>query len=468
MHWYGGMGKSSINKHYNTLIVGAGIVGAGLFRDLALHGISTLLIDQADFSSQTSSASSKMLHGGVRYLENLDFHLVYEALHEKNLWLKLTPHLCYEERFHMPIYKESKYPLWTYALGLSLYDFLSMYQNSPHRIYNRSQVLSEIPMLKSDGLSGAGVYYDAIVDDTKMGLECIYDGLLEPQTQAMSYIRLTKFEKRNDIYHCVLVDRLTNEEFQVSTNHLVFCTGPFTDQLMKEIGFDWKSVLAPSKGAHIWLKKESIELSHPVILQTKDNRVVFVIPRNNAILVGTTETKPDQDFFNIKASKDDIVYLLKVLKNFFPKAQISEDNILSSYAGVRPLVKENAEQSLSKVSREHKVFTPKKNLHFILGGKYTTFRVMVQNVAERIVSDSGTSYNISKTLNPLRQKSIIPSFGPKDITLDKAKLILQNEKVRTINDLIVGRLGIASDHHWEEPNESYVEFKSKAEKLFNS
>jgi glycerol-3-phosphate dehydrogenase len=408
-----------------------------------------------------------MLHGGIRYLENLDFHLVYEALHEKNLWLKLTPHLCYEERFHMPIYKESKYPLWTYALGLSLYDFLSMYQNSPHKIYNRSELLAEIPMLKSDGLSGAGVYYDAIVDDTKMGLECIYDGLLEQQTEAISYVRLIRFEKRNELYHCVLLDRLNNQEFHVTVNHLVFCTGPFTDQLMKEIGFNWKSVLAPSKGAHIWFKKGTIELSHPVILQTKDNRVVFVIPRNNAILVGTTETRPDQDFFNIKASKEDIVYLMTILKNFFPSAQISEDKILSSYAGVRPLVKENAEQSLSKVSREHKIFTPKKNLHFILGGKYTTFRVMVQNVAERIVNDSGASYNISKTLNPLRQKSIIPSFGKKNITLEKAKLILEKERVRTPEDLIISRLGIPSQNHWEEDSENYFEFKEKVNKLFD-
>ncbi|MFZ4713559.1 MAG: glycerol-3-phosphate dehydrogenase/oxidase [Bacteriovoracaceae bacterium] len=460
------MGKQNLKKHYNSLIVGGGIVGAGLFRDLALHGISTLLIDQGDFAAQTSSASSKMLHGGVRYLENLDFHLVYEALHEKNLWLKLTPHLCYEEPFHMPIYQESKYPLWTYALGLSLYDFLSLYKNSPHKIYGREKVLSEIPGLKSEGLSGAGVYYDAIVDDTKMALECIYDGLLEESAEARTYTKLTNFKKVGELYYCELTDQLTREVFQVTTDHLVFCTGPFTDILMKEIGFNWKSVLAPSKGAHLWLKEDALKVSHPILLQTKDDRVVFVIPRNKAILVGTTENKPDMNFFDIKASKDDILYLLKVLKNFFPETNITEDQILSSYAGVRPLVKENAEQSLAKVSREHKVFTPKKNLHLILGGKYTTFRVMVQGVAERIVTDSRSSYNISKTLAPLRQRSVIPSFGDKKITMEKVKLIMEAEQVRTIEDLMNRRLAIPNANHWRESDTSYDQFLALVQKLF--
>ncbi len=459
------MGIKNIKSIYNTLVVGGGVVGAGLFRDLALHGIETLLIDQGDFVSQTSQASSKMLHGGIRYLENLDFHLVYEALHEKNLWLKLTPHLCYEEPFHMPIYKESKYPLWTYGIGLALYDLLSKYQNSPHKIYNKEKILKEVPFLNPEGLSGAGVYYDAIVDDTKMALECIYDGLLEDNADAQNYIKLKSFSKPNADFVCEIEDQLTGETKTVLCQHLIFATGPFTDKLMKDLNYPWKPVLAPSKGAHLWLKKEAMDIHHPVLLQTNDNRVVFVIPRNGAILVGTTETKPDQDFFNIKASKEDILYLISVLKHFFPKIKINDDTILSSYAGVRPLVLENANQTLSKVSREHKVFTPQKNLSLILGGKYTTFRVMVQSVAQNIVSSERQSYNINKTLAPLRQKSIIPSFGEKNITLEKAQQIVCNEKVRTMDDLIKRRMGIPNVNHWTETIDDFHHFYKQVEEL---
>jgi glycerol-3-phosphate dehydrogenase len=464
------MGKStlSINKEYNTLIIGGGIVGAGLFRDLALHHVSTLLVDQADFMSQTSSASSKMLHGGIRYLENLDFHLVHEALTEKNLWIKMAPHLCYEDAFHMPIYDESKYPLWTYRIGLNLYDFLSFYKNSPHQVLNKTKVLERMPDLKADHLTGAGVYYDAIMDDTKMGLECIYDGMLEEEAHAKNYLKLISFRKENGLFISTLVDVITNQQYEVKSKHLVFTTGPFTDQLMGELKNSfWKNTLAPSKGIHLWLKKECLRLEHPVILQTKDNRVVFVIPRNNSILVGTTETKPDANFFNIKASAADISYLIGILKYFFPQIKLNDQSILGSYAGIRPLVKEHADKNLSKVSREHKVFTPMKGLYSILGGKYTTFRVMVQGVAERIVTENHISYDNNKTLSPLRQHSVVPSFGKTLITDNMIEQIIQKEFIRTSEDIFDRRIGLQSSFEWKN-NESFLEMKKKIELILNN
>ena len=142
-------------KHYKSVVIGGGIVGAGIFRDLAVHGVETLLIEKKDFSSQTSERSSKMLHGGIRYLENMDFALVFEALHEKNLWLKLTPHLAQEVPFYLPVFKDSKRPLWMIRIGMFLYDFLSSFQNTPFKIKSAKEVSAEIPELKTTGLSGA-------------------------------------------------------------------------------------------------------------------------------------------------------------------------------------------------------------------------------------------------------------------------------------------------------------------------
>lgn len=447
MHRNRGMGEATV-KHYKTIIVGGGIVGAGLFRDLGLHEIDCLIIDKGDFASQTSQSSSKMLHGGIRYLENFDFHLVQEALHEKNLWLRLAPHLCYEQPFHMPIYQESKYPLWMYRIGLNLYDFLSYYQNSPHRVYNAKEVLEVIPDLKEDGLRGAGVYYDAIVDDAKLTLESIYDGLQYPESEALNYTELLNFTESSGIYHCDLQDTLTGKTFSATANDLVFATGPFTDQLLHKFPINWTSHLAPSKGIHLWLKPDAIKISKPAILQTKDGRVIFVIPERNSILVGTTETQTDENFFNIQASQSDVDYLVKNINYFFPGANLKHDSILSTYAGVRPLVKENASQGLSKISREHKVFRPRSNMHIILGGKLTTFRTMVQATAEVIVGKHHRSYNPNKTMEPLRQPSVVPTFTPHKITELDVMTIIKTEKPRTFDDLVKRRLSIPAPTHW--------------------
>lgn len=453
------MGQTPL-KHYKTIIIGGGIVGAGLFRDLCLHNIDCLLVDKADFASQTSQSSSKMLHGGIRYLENFDFHLVQEALHEKNLWLRLAPHLCYEQPFHMPIYQESKYPLWMYRIGLNLYDFLSYYQNSPHRVYNAGEVLEVIPDLKKEGLRGAGVYYDAIVDDAKLTLESIYDGLQFPASAALNYTELTNFTVNENIYHCEFRDTLSGELFSATAGDLVFATGPFTDKLLHQLNINWTSHLAPSKGVHLWLKPDAIKISKPAILQTKDGRVIFVIPERNSILVGTTETQTTEDFFNIKASQEDIDYLIKNIGYFFPGANLKHDSILSTFAGVRPLVKENAAQGLSKISREHKIFRPRSNMHIILGGKLTTFRTMVQATAELIVGKYHQSYNSNKTLEPLSQPSIVPTFTPHKITEADIFKIIKNEKPKTFEDLVKRRLSIPEKSHWNESlqGQSFEEF----------
>ena len=178
----------SISDSYDVAIIGGGIVGAGIFRDLSLHGAKCLLVDKNDFTSQTSQNSSKMLHGGIRYLENLDFELVWEALHEKNLWLRIAPHLCFEKDFHFPVYKDSPKPLWMVRIGLMLYDFLSNFLNKPHSILSPKELHDKFPTLNREKLKGIGVYHDVVVDDAKLTLEVIYDALLEKKGSAINYV----------------------------------------------------------------------------------------------------------------------------------------------------------------------------------------------------------------------------------------------------------------------------------------
>lgn len=434
-------------RQYEVVIVGGGINGCGLIRDLALNGVKTLLIEKGDYSSQTSQSSSKMLHGGIRYLENFDFALVKEALEEKNLWLKLTPHLCFERDFYLPIFKFSKYRPFMLKIGLFLYDFLSHFQNRPHGMLKPSEVIEKIPSINSKKLLGAGKYYDGVVDDAKLALECLYDALLEPNAEAISYHEVTKIKKVKDGNEITYQSVINGNIETVKAKYLVFTTGPFTDKLLSQIGISWEPKMALSKGIHLWLKPGTIKSNGSVVLTTVDNRVVFVIPQRESILVGTTETVVNEEVFNIQASKKDTEYLAGIINQFFPDAVINEDTIISTFAGVRPLVKEEGiSEALGKVSRFHKIFRPNESTYVLLGGKYTTFRRMNQELAQEIVPRLGKRYKPNLTLSHLRQKSIIPTFGDKpDLTMDMIKDIISKEKVTTFEDLIKRRLSLIDD-----------------------
>src|SRR5690606_31575983 len=245
-------------KETEVVIVGGGINGAGLLRDLALNGVKALLIEKGEFSSQTSQTSSKMLHVGIRYLENFDFARVQEALEEKNLWLKLAPHVCFERKFYFPVYNFSKYPPFMLRMGLFLYDLLSHFKNRPHEMFSKEEILKKVPALRSDGLKASGMYYDGIVDDAKLTLECIYDALLEPGIEALNYHEVKRVQSFAD-YHIVTYQNVfTKETFDVKAKFVVYTTGPFTDELLPELGLQWQSKMLISKGIHLWIKPDSL------------------------------------------------------------------------------------------------------------------------------------------------------------------------------------------------------------------
>ncbi|HXH30209.1 MAG TPA: glycerol-3-phosphate dehydrogenase/oxidase [Bacteriovoracaceae bacterium] len=432
---------------YEVVIVGGGINGCGLIRDLALNGVKTLLIEKGDFSSQTSQSSSKMLHGGIRYLETYDFGLVEEALEEKNLWLKLTPHLCFEREFYLPLYDYSKYKPWMLKSGLLLYDFLSHFQNQPHGMLDARHTLEKIPSLNPRGLLGAGKYFDGVVDDAKLTLECLYDALLEPCASALSYHNVSATKKVADGYEVTYTSTFTGQTSTVKTKFLVFTTGPFTDTLLPKLHIPWTPQLLTSKGIHLWLKDGAIKASGSVVLTTKDNRVVFVIPQRGSVLVGTTETPVDQEIFNITATEADVSYLLGILKEYFPESNLSRSSIISTYAGVRPLVREEKQkESRGKASRFHKVFRPDSHTYVMLGGKYTTFRKMNQEIAREVVPRLGKRYAPNLTMNGLRQRSIMPTFGTRPaLNIEMVKKIISVERVTTFEDLVKRRLSLLED-----------------------
>jgi len=436
-----------MKSHYTHIIIGAGIVGSGIFRDLSLHGENCLIVDKGDFNSQTSQSSSKMLHGGIRYLENFDFSLVREALHEKQTWTKLAPHLTKEEMFIIPVYKESKWPLFFVRIGLFLYDLLSLFKNPRFKTLNKKKTLEILPHLKKENLKGAGVYSDAIVEDSKLGLECIYDAINE-KCEAKNYLELLSVAKSNDLFQLQFRDQLTQKEYNTNCKNLIFSVGPFTDNLLKKLQITWEEVMIPSKGSHIWIKKDCLNIVQPMVLQTHDGRIIFVIPQREAILIGTTELelKKEEEIFNIQASQNEIDYILQNVNEYFPTSPIGHSDIIRTYAGVRPLVRDG-NKDRSKVSRHHKIFTPDKNMYVICGGKYTTFRIMAQDIVMKIFKNEDKKYIKNLSLSPLKKKSIIGFHHHHDITDDKIEKIITNEYPRTIEDVLKRRLSLIDLDH---------------------
>ncbi len=441
---------STLNNHYKVIIIGGGIVGAGIFRDLALHGIDTLLVDKKDFSSQTSERSSKMLHGGIRYLENFDFALIFEALHEKNSWIKLAPQLAVEKNFILPVFENSKRPLWQIAIGLFLYDLLSGFKNKPFRILNTNETLNAEPTLNPQGLKGAGVYADAVMEDALMTLACIYDGQQNKKCLALnhtSFVSQKKLEKTNLV---TLKNEITGVEYDVHADHIIFALGPFTDMVLKHIPeFNWQNVLLPSKGSHLWIKKDRLPITSPLVMTShdKEDRVIFVIPHHDKVLVGTTEIKTKENFYQVQISKDEILYLLRHLNDYFPTLNLNESDIISHFSGIRPLVKEDGD-NLGKTSREHKVYRPRSDVFVIAGGKYTTFRTMGQEITRTICDNYFRPYNHELTLTPFQN---MPEFLPmKKTNHDQVNLekILSFEMPKNFEDLVKRRLALPSRALW--------------------
>ncbi len=449
------MSTLSKKSSYKTVIVGGGIVGAGIFRDLVLNGVETLLVDAGDFSAQTSERSSKMLHGGIRYLENMDFPLVFEALHEKNLWLKLTPHLAHEVPFYLPVYKDAKRPLWMIRIGLYMYDFLSSFKNSPFSMKNKAETLNAIKGLNPEGLTGAGVYYDGIMDDAKITLEVIYDALLEPHAFALNHTMVVDVKKINNKNTLTLKNHITGVEENIIADQVVYALGPFTDTFLKKYNFyNWEDVLLPSKGSHIWVSSLDLPIAHPIVMTPQDefgDRVIFVVPHGEKVLVGTTEVPNKDELFHVTPTEEEIQYLIKNLNSYFPALNLTKDKIIGSFAGIRPLVREGANTGdRGKTSREHKVYQPSSDTYVIAGGKYTTFRVMGREITQKICHHFHKSYNRDLTESFLRRKSVIEPFNWRLPTESDLELICIKEMPKTFDDLVMRRLSVSTRRIWIE------------------
>jgi glycerol-3-phosphate dehydrogenase len=371
-------------EQFDVLVIGGGITGAGAVRDAARRGLRVALVEAEDFAYGTSSRSSKLVHGGLRYLEHGEFSLVFEAVSERRVLQNIAPHLVNPLGFLFPIYASSKRGVNTIRVGLWLYDGLSLFRSPRlHRTLSRKQVQVEEPQLNVDQLKGCPLYFDCATDDARLTLETILDATACGAVP-ITYARVEGLvrDEKGRIAGAQVRDRLHDRITTVRATTVINATGPWTDRT-RSMGQGGKPLLSPTKGVHMVVDKRRLHLNNAVVLRHPDDaRVMFAIPWGDRTYVGTTDTFYDGDPADVCASSEDVDYLLAATNAFFPRVGLTRDDVIATWAGLRPLISEDSENA-SSVSREHEIVMDSDGLITIAGGKLTTFRRMGAEVISR-------------------------------------------------------------------------------------
>lgn len=371
---------------WDIIVIGGGATGLGIALDGASRGYKTLLLEQSDFAKGTSSRSTKLVHGGVRYMAQGDLMLVMEALHERGLLLKNAPHLTFNQEFIIPVY--TFWDALMYTAGLKFYDLLAgRLSLGKSRFISRQNTISRLPLLKPDGLKGGVIYHDGQFDDSRMAIALVlacneYGGL------ALNYIKVRSLLKNADgkINGVIATEMVSGEEYTLKANLVINAAGVFTDDIARMDIPGAKPSIRPSQGVHIVLNRSFLRSDSAIMIpKTDDGRVLFAIPWYNEVVVGTTDTPLNTISLEPVALDEEISFILKTAEKYLVKPPRRED-ILSVYAGLRPLAaNEDSSASTKEVSRRHKITLSSSGLLSIIGGKWTTYRRMAEEVINKAI-----------------------------------------------------------------------------------
>jgi glycerol-3-phosphate dehydrogenase len=377
--------KRLARHRFDLLVIGGGITGAGVARDAALRGLEFALVDKDDFASGTSSKSSKLVHGGLRYLQTAQLKLVFEGTNERALLMTLAPHLVRPLEFLVPAYRLGY--LGMISIGLVLYDMLALGKPPAGHQRHSARELTELePKLRQEHLIGGLTYFDCATDDARLTLENVLDAQDLGATCA-NHVRALGPLRRPDgrIAGVEAVDVRTGEQFPIRARVVAGAFGPWTDQTLRDFGAgNHKPLLRPTKGVHVLVDSARLPVKHAVTMASRDKRIVFCIPTGYRTIIGTTDTDYRGDYDHVAATIEDVVYLLGTANFYFPDAKLRPEDVISTYAGLRPLIA--ATGSASSVPREHEVFVRSDGLIFIAGGKLTTYRRMARELVDKAVA----------------------------------------------------------------------------------
>jgi glycerol-3-phosphate dehydrogenase len=372
----------------DLLVIGGGITGAGIARDAAMRGIRTCLVDAADFGHGTSSRSSRLIHGGLRYLEHGWLGLVFEASRERRILLHIAPHLVRPLPFVFPVHAGSRVGRARLAAGLWLYDLLSLFRNvRRHRMLSRRTLQGMEPRLRGHDLVGGAVYYDAWCDDARLVLANVRSARRHG-AMAASYAPVTALEKAGGrVRGAVVHDAIEGRRITVHAHVTVNATGPWTDAVRQLDEASAAPLLRPTKGVHVAVPRRRVGNTGALTLTSPlDGRVMFVLPWGDVTMIGTTDTDYAAAADAVGPSEEDVTYLLRSTNAFFPDARLGSDDVLAAWAGLRPLLKDGGAGPTAEVSREHRIVESTSGLLTVAGGKLTTYRSMAAELVDAVAT----------------------------------------------------------------------------------
>lgn len=377
--------KLASHQLWDLIIIGGGATGLGIAVDAASRGYSTLLLEQSDFAKGTSSRSTKLVHGGVRYLAQGDIKLVYDALRERGILLKNAPHLVRQQSFVIPVY--SLFAKLKFGVGLKMYDWLSgRFSFGKSRLLSRKQVLQKLPGINGKNLAGGIEYFDGKFDDARLAIN-LAQTAAQRGGVVLNYMQVKGLRKNGDKVTGVTArDMETGKEYALSGKAIINATGVFVDDVLRMDAPNAKPLVRPSQGVHIVLDKKFLPAESALMIpETADGRVLFAVPWHNHVVIGTTDTPLNEHSLEPVALQQEVDFIMATLRQYV-NIRPEEKDVLSVFAGLRPLAAPQKDtDSTKEISRDHKLIVSPSGLITITGGKWTTYRKMGEETVNKAI-----------------------------------------------------------------------------------
>lgn len=379
--------KAMEDHLFDVLILGGGITGAGIALDAQQRGMETALIDMQDFAAGTSSRSTKLVHGGLRYLKQFEIKMVAEVGKERAVVYENGPHVTRPQWMLLPLYEGGTFGTFTTSIGLRVYDFLAgVKREERHRMLSKEETLRREPLLRKEGLKGGGYYVEYRTDDARLTIE-VMKKAMSLGVQAVNYVKAEELiYEKGQLAGALVRDVISGETYQIRARKIVNATGPWVDTIRELDRSKEGKTLRITKGVHIVFDGSRFPLQQAIYFDTPDGRMVFAIPRDGKTYVGTTDTDYEGDMTHPRMSESDRDYLLNAVNDMFPGLDLVAEDVESSWAGLRPLIYE-AGKPPSEVSRRDEIFHSPSGLITIAGGKLTGYRKMAETVTDLLARE---------------------------------------------------------------------------------
>ncbi|MFC3041318.1 FAD-dependent oxidoreductase [Virgibacillus xinjiangensis] len=410
----------------DVLVVGGGITGAGVALDAVTRGMRTAVVEMQDFAAGTSSRSTKLVHGGLRYLKQFEIKMVSDTGSERQVVYENGPHVTTPEWMMLPFHKGGTFGPLTTNIGLRIYDFLAGVKRTERRtMFKPEEALEKEPLIKREGLRGAGFYVEYKTDDARLTIEVVKKAV-QKGANALNYAEVVRFlyDESSKISGAKVRDKISGHTYDVYAKKVINAAGPWVDSLREMDGSNQGKHLLLSKGVHLVFPKEIFPLQQAVYFDAPDGRMIFAIPRENKTYVGTTDTAYTGSKQHPVMTEGDREYLLEAIHYMFPSLNIQADHVESSWAGIRPLIAEEGKDDPGEISRKDEVFISDSGLISIAGGKLTGYRKMAQEVVDTVVQllkeEEGILYSHSETAHlPIAGGEVGGSTGFEDFKVRK-------------------------------------------------